>query len=94
MLGNRSKSRSRIRVARKSWAARSMANMLMFGVERPDLKVAEKPSDGVAVGGEAGVAGMDHDGDPRFVDPGPERIEHLVGGRARPAVGRRARPPA
>ena len=43
-LGKRSNSLSRSSVARKSWAARSMANILMLGRAGPARKEAEKPS--------------------------------------------------
>ena len=43
-LGKRSKSFSNISVARKSWAARSMANILMLGRDGPARNEAEKPS--------------------------------------------------
>ena len=60
-----------------------MANILMLGRAPPARNEAEKPSDGVAVGGQAGVPGVHHHGDARLVDPGPERVEHVGGRRER-----------
>ena len=61
----------------------------------PARNEAEKPSGGVAVGGQPGVPGVDDHGDAGLVDPGPERVEH-VGGRRERAAGRdrRGRPHA
>ena len=78
-----------MRVARKSWAARSMANSLMLGRCRPRLERGGEAVDRVAVGGQAGVAGVHDHGDAGLVDPGPEGVERSAAGESGPVRRRR-----